>query len=191
MPAPRTPRHAWIDQGLRTLAAGGPDAVRIEVLAKALGVTKGGFYGYFADREALLSEMLEVWEREVTEAVIDRVEAPGGTARDRLSRLRSLVFPGDGPTVGPTVGITLELTIRDWARRDAAVAERLRRVDNRRMDYLRSLYREMFPADDEDEAEARSLVSYSLWIGRHLITADNGTGDPARVDKLISQRFFS
>jgi AcrR family transcriptional regulator len=203
MAAPRTPRHAWIEQGLRTLAAGGPEAVRIEALAKALGVTKGGFYGYFADREALLAEMLEFWEREVTEAVIDRVEEPGGSAQDRLARLRTLVFPG----VGPTVDITTELTIRDWARRDPAVADRLRRVDNRRMDYLRSLYRDICAGggggggggggdgddagDDEDEVEARSLLSYSLWIGRHLITADNGTSDPARVDRLIAERFIA
>lgn len=38
-------RASWIDEGLRALAAGGPDAVRIEALARALGVTKGGFYG--------------------------------------------------------------------------------------------------------------------------------------------------
>jgi AcrR family transcriptional regulator len=40
----RTPRSKWIDEGLRALAAGGPDAVRIEALAQALGVTRGGFY---------------------------------------------------------------------------------------------------------------------------------------------------
>ncbi len=39
----RTPREDWIDEGLRALAAGGPDAVRIEPLARALGVTQGGF----------------------------------------------------------------------------------------------------------------------------------------------------
>ena len=45
MSAPtRTPRSSWIEEGLRALAAGGPDAVRIELLAQALGVTRGGFY---------------------------------------------------------------------------------------------------------------------------------------------------
>ena len=39
----RTPRSRWIEEGLRALAAAGPDAVRVEVLAQALGVTKGGF----------------------------------------------------------------------------------------------------------------------------------------------------
>ena len=46
----RTPRTGWIDDGLRALAAGGPDAVRIETLAQTLGVTKGGFYWHFTDR---------------------------------------------------------------------------------------------------------------------------------------------
>src|SRR5260370_39326153 len=62
MAAPtRTPRRRWIDEGLRALAAGGQDAVRIEPLAKALGVTRGGFYWHFEDREALLTETLDTW----------------------------------------------------------------------------------------------------------------------------------
>ncbi|MBU5899821.1 helix-turn-helix transcriptional regulator, partial [Vibrio cholerae O1] len=60
MAHPRTPRRAWIDEGLRALAVGGPEAVRGEALAQSLGVTKGGFYGYFADRSALLTAMLDV-----------------------------------------------------------------------------------------------------------------------------------
>ncbi len=79
MPAARTPPAKWIEEGLRALAAGGPDAVRIESLAEALGVTKGGFYGYFSDRNALLEQMLDTWERTVIDDVIESVEEPGGT----------------------------------------------------------------------------------------------------------------
>ena len=185
MAVPRTPRGAWIEQGLRALSAGGPDAVRVEALAKALGVTKGGFYGYFADRYALLAEMLDVWEHEVTDEVIHRVEAAGGDARERLARLRAIVDSG----AGLLTDINTDLAIREWARRDPAVAARLRRVDNRRLDYLRALYREFCP--DEDEVEARSLISYSLWIAGHLIAADNGTRDPAKVRELIRERFLA
>jgi hypothetical protein len=35
----RTPRDKWIEEGLQALATGGPDAVRVEALAKKLGVT--------------------------------------------------------------------------------------------------------------------------------------------------------
>src|SRR3712207_8315932 len=91
MAAPtRTPRTSWIDEGLRALAAGGPDAVRIESLARALGVTKGGFYGYFDGRRALLDEMLDAWERSSVDEVIERVEAGGGDARAKLRRLSAL-----------------------------------------------------------------------------------------------------
>ncbi len=78
MAHPRTPRRAWIDEGLRALAVGGPEAVRVEALAQSLGVTKGGFYGYFADRSALLTEMLDVWEHEVTDRIVDRTEQSAG-----------------------------------------------------------------------------------------------------------------
>ncbi|MGB9368496.1 MAG: helix-turn-helix domain-containing protein, partial [Xanthobacteraceae bacterium] len=52
---------AWIAAGFDALADGGIDAVRVEPLAKALGITKGSFYWHFADRRALLDAMLESW----------------------------------------------------------------------------------------------------------------------------------
>jgi AcrR family transcriptional regulator len=91
MAAPtRTPRSKWIEQGLRALAAGGPDAVRIEPLAQALGVTRGGFYWHFDDRSALLAEMLDTWERATTEEVNERLEREGGDASAKLRRLLAL-----------------------------------------------------------------------------------------------------
>src|SRR2546421_8723961 len=88
----RTPRNHWIDEGLRALAAGGPDAVRIEPLAQALGVTRGGFYWHFEDRRALLEEMLDTWGRRSTDEVLERVETEGGDARDKGRRAGMLTF---------------------------------------------------------------------------------------------------
>src|SRR5215212_9066491 len=86
----RTPRTSWIEEGFRALGTGGPDSVRIEKLAQALGVTKGGFYWHFDDRPALLEEMLDTWERLVVDEVIDRVESQGGDARDKLWHLSTI-----------------------------------------------------------------------------------------------------
>ncbi|MET8700857.1 TetR/AcrR family transcriptional regulator [Kitasatospora sp. NPDC058032] len=172
----RTPRGRWVEEGLRALAGGGPEAVRVEVLAQALGVTKGGFYGHFRNREALLAEMLDTWERTVTDDVIERVEGEGGDARTRLDHLFVIAAtPGDGPATG----VALDLVIREWARRDEAVAERLRRVDDRRMAYLRSLYGAFCP--DPEEVEVRSFVSFTLRIGYHLIDVDHGGRTRAEV----------
>jgi AcrR family transcriptional regulator len=180
MAAPvRTPRSTWIAHGLRALAAGGPDAVRIEPLARALGVTRGGFYWHFRDRGALLDQMLDTWERATTEEVVKRVGHEGGDARARLRRLFALTFSSDE-------WVTIDLAVRDWARRDQAVAGRLRRVDNRRMDYLRSLYRAFCP--DPDDVEARCMLSFSLLIGNHFIAADHGPRSRADVLELAIAR---
>src|SRR5260370_3360026 len=99
----RTPRSRWIEEGLRALAAGGPDAVRVEALAQELGVTKGGFYGHFADRNALLDEMLNAWERMSTDDVLDRVERHGGDVRAELRLGGPLPFSSRPPPVDPAL----------------------------------------------------------------------------------------
>ena len=182
MPAPtRTPRSSWIDAGLRALATGGPDAVRIEPLAKALDVTKGGFYGHFDGRGALLEEMLDAWERIGVDEVIARVEAGGGDARAKLRRLFAIASEHSSGGLPK-----IELAIRDWARRDTAVAKRLRRVDNRRMDYMRSLFGAF--CRDEDDVEARCMLAFSLGIGTHFIAADHGPRSRSAVLKLALRR---
>jgi AcrR family transcriptional regulator len=168
----RTPRDRWIEEGLRALAAGGPDAVRVEALAKKLGVTKGGFYGFFADRDALLEAMLDAWERESTDEVIDRVEREGGDPRTKIKRAGVLTFSSDRL-------LPIDLAVRDWARRDEAVAERLRRVDNRRMALLREMIGTF--CADADEVEARSLIAFCVAIGEHFLAADHGGRTRAQV----------
>ena len=49
----------WVTAGLAELGRGGIDGVRVEVLARRMGVTKGGFYRRFKDRDALLRTMLD------------------------------------------------------------------------------------------------------------------------------------
>jgi AcrR family transcriptional regulator len=178
MPAiTRTPRNSWIEEGLRALAAGGPDAVRVEVLAQALRVTKGGFYGHFADRGALLQEMLDTWERQSTDDVLERVERRGGGARAKLRRAGALTFSAEL--------LPVDLAVRAWARQDQAVAERLRRVDNRRMDYLRQLFGAI--CRDQTEVEARSTLAFSLVIGHHFMAADHGARSHADALELAAR----
>jgi AcrR family transcriptional regulator len=182
MPAPvRTPRTEWIGAGLRALAAGGADAVRIEPLAQELGVTRGGFYWHFASRRAFLEEMLDTWERRSTDDTLERVEREGGDARDKVRRAGMLTFSKEL--------LPIDLAVRDWARRDRSVAERLRRVDNRRMEYLRSLISTFCP--DADEVEARSLLAFSLAIGNHFVAADHGRRSRSKVLEVAMEHLLA
>lgn len=181
----QTPRGAWVEAAMRALAAGGPDAVRIEALAKGLGVSKGGFYWHFEGRSALIKETLDTWEKTGTEDVIATVDSGSDDPRAKLRRLFELAPSAKGL-------FAVELALRDWSRRERDVAKRLRRVDNRRIEYLRSLFRQL--GEDEDDVEARAMLAYSLFIGSYFVTARHGGKTRAQavqlaIDRLLDDRW--
>jgi AcrR family transcriptional regulator len=153
--ADRLGRTDWVLEGLRVLAESGVEAVRVEPLAKRLGVTKGSFYWHFGDRAALLAAVLADWEQRATLAIIAEVEASGGDAGERLLALLRLGLATDG---------RLDRRVRAWATNDAAAATVLRRVDSRRIGYLRGLFAEL--GFTKPQAKARALLAYSAVVGR-------------------------
>jgi AcrR family transcriptional regulator len=182
----RTPRRAWVHAALQALAGGGPDAVRVEALAVSLGVSKGGFYWHFADRQALLEEMLDTWEKVVVDDVIARVESQPADPRAKLQQLFELASSTD-VLAGNLLAV--ELALRDWSRHDSDVAERLRRVDNRRMAYMRSLFGQF--CVDENDVEARCMLVFSLFIGSYFIAAQHGEKTRSQVLGLAFDRLLS
>lgn len=182
MPATtRTPRDRWIEEGLRALAAGGPDAVRVDVLARELGVTRGGFYWQFGSRQALLEALLDAWERTSVDEVIERIEEGGGDARRKLRALFEMA-------AGRRMVLRVDLAVRDWARRDSGVAARLRRVDNRRMEYMRGLFG-AFVADP-DEVEARCTITFAIFVGNHFFRVEHGGRSRREVLDLVLGRLL-
>ena len=159
----RRSRVDWIEAATVGLAKAGPAGVKIEALARKLGVTKGSFYWHFENQPALLAAVLAHWRERGTREIIATVDAAGGTAAERLRRLWGIV---SGPDLGP------ELAIRDWARRDRKAAAAVAEVDSERMGYLRELFREL--GCDARETEARSILLYSLLVGVYFIRADHG-----------------
>ena len=146
------------------------------------GSVGAGLYWHFDDRQALLEEMLSTWERTGVDEVIEAVEAEDGDARKRLRRLFALASASGGEL------LKVELAIRNWARREREVAARLRRVDNRRMDYMRSLFGAI--CEDDNDVEARCLLAFSLFIGGHFVAADHGGRSRAKVLELALERLM-
>jgi hypothetical protein len=104
--------------------------------------------------------------------VLDPIEREGGDPKTRVHQAGMLTYSDDRL-------LPIDLAVRDWARRDEAVAERLRRVDNRRM----ALLREMIGTccSDPDEVEARSLLAFCAAIGEHFLAADHNGRSRAQV----------
>ncbi len=153
--------------------------MRVEALAVRLGVSKGGFYWHFTDRQALMNEMLDAWEQAGTEGIIARFDSQRADPRAKLQQLFELA-PAD---------FAVDLAVRDWSRRDNDVAVRLRRVDNRRMGWLRSLFGEI--CADQNDVETRSMLAYSLLIGSYFITAQHADMTRSQLLQLALDRLLS
>src|SRR3954465_15674251 len=107
----------WMEAGLEEIARPGAEGGRAEVLAKNLGVTKGGFYRRFRDRAALLEAMLQHWSAGRIAAIEKHTRLDGANARDRLKAL----IPQYSERVN-TEGMAVELAVRQWARSDELAA---------------------------------------------------------------------
>lgn len=156
----------WIDAASVAIVEGGVGAVAVEPLAQRLGVTKGSFYWHFANRDALLQAALERWEEANTEAIIaelDRIADP----RQRLETLIAGAFAGppriDGvPASEIVTNMVFDLAIAAAAA-DPIVGPVLRRVSERRVDYLDECFRAIGYAPVE--ARYRALLAYAAFVG--------------------------
>ena len=172
----RLGQEQWISAGLKALMAAGVESIRVEPLAKALGVTKGSFYWHFADRPALLAAMLTAWEERATDAVIREVDNASGAPLERLTRLFRLTASADG---------RLERAIRHWAAQDDAARAAQSRVDERRIAYVAALFEALgFSAED---ARTRAQLAYLSLIGHYAMKAgpDKSTALSVSLDAVL------
>ena len=138
----------------------------VEPLAKRLGVTKGSFYWHFPNRDALLQATLGRWEQEETEAVIaamDRIPDP----RQRLGRLLDVAIRGhvagtDADLARLRDEAAFELAVSDAAE-EPLVQPVLRRVTERRLDYLADCFRAI--GFSPEQALPRALLTYAAYLG--------------------------
>jgi AcrR family transcriptional regulator len=162
----------WVRAAFIVLASQGAEAVRVESLARTLGVTKGSFYWHFANRRAFLRAMLTHWEAKTTAAIITAVEAAGGTPSQRLERLvRSTALHPQAPAT--------EQAVRAWGASEPAVRRALARVDHRREVYVRGLLVEH--GVPPTVASARTRILALAMIGEFARVAHRGPRTPAPI----------
>ncbi|MEC9443291.1 MAG: TetR/AcrR family transcriptional regulator [Myxococcota bacterium] len=160
-----TSEEKWIIAGLQALSSEGIGAVKVEALARQLGLTKGSFYHHFKNRGALLERMLAFWKEHGTEALIQKAEQTKGAA-ERFDALLHAIFT-------PTPMDGTEAAVRAWAATDDMAAAVVASVDERRIAYVRDLFAET--GMDSHTAAARSEVLYRVVIGDFMWRSVGGT----------------
>jgi len=169
--------ETWIEAGLTEIARSGVEGVRVEVLAKNLGVTKGGFYRRFRDRAALLEAMLQTWSSGRIAAIEKQTSLDGASARERLRALIALYSERMN-----TGGMAVELAIRQWARSDEAAAAAAASVDAARLQNVGQLYRAA--GLPPEEADAQAFLFYCFIFGQSLLFLERG---PRKRAQLIAR----
>ena len=126
----RLTRDDWLDAAHQAVVEGGFDNVRVLVLARNLGVTRGSFYWHFADHAALIEALLARWrEREL--ASNQRVQAT--TDPDPQKELELVLDAALAHAGVHLENMRFELALRGLGRRDATVATMLIEVDQLRL----------------------------------------------------------
>jgi AcrR family transcriptional regulator len=158
--APLQPDN-WIRAALARLANEGIESVRIELLARDLGVSKGSFYWHFRDREDLLTCVLDRWEADETEwlAATDvKMRAAARWARfvEQCADLNHA---------------RLEGAVRSWAQRDEGmstrISTRISGIDKKRTAHIASVLRDIgFTAPSAASWSDLALLVYLGWLDR-------------------------
>jgi len=153
----------WIQAAFSRLSAQGVESVRIEILARDLGSTKGSFYWHFKDREDLLSRMLLQWEDEEMRWLQAARELNAGAA----ARWAHFVERSENPDRA-----RLEVSFRAWARRDERIASHIAAIEEKRRAHIVSVLRDVgFTPSSAQRWSEVALLVYLGWM-------DKATRDP-------------
>lgn len=131
--------------------------MRVEPLAKELGVSKGSFYWHFSDRAAFLEAIVDAWEQQGTHAIIEAVERGPDDPSERLWALFERTFGTEAEVDA------FETAVRAWATRDAHARAVTKRVDRRRLAFVADLLRAA--GIPKAEAKRRADLLYCTLIG--------------------------
>lgn len=166
----------WLDAGMSALATHGPDALKAEPLARALGTTKGSFYWHFADVPAFHAALIAGWTAQANTALFDaaeQAETHTGALR-RMAQKIAAPAPDD-----PHAAV--EPAMRAWAAAHDGARKAVAQVDAARLTVITALLERVGVSNPEI---ARVILAAAIGLPR------NPPGDPmgTLVDLVLALR---
>ena len=145
----------WLSLALDVLSSEGIQGVRVERLARDIGIAKSGFYWHFRDRSDLLQNILDYWAHEYTAVITENAGLLEGDPNKRLYRAMVMILDHDLTKY--------DLAIRDWAAHDPAAAKAVRLVYRMRLEFVRSIFSDLGFRGQQLEMRTRLFVGYHSW----------------------------
>lgn len=149
----RLSRNDWLKAALE-MSAAGIDRVKIVPLAEFLGVTTGSFYWHFKNRRELLEALLEYWEHEMTDVVIEAArQHPGPPEKLILDTMNVVMSKGLA---------RYDLPFWQWAQTDTSASRVFKRVLRKRFSATARMFSEAGFSRQQAETRARMMVVYMM-----------------------------
>jgi AcrR family transcriptional regulator len=147
-------RNDWLAEALEVLSSEGVGGVRVQSLARSLDVTRGSFHWHFNNRDEMLEALLDYWDHEMTEKVIDQINQLEADPEEKIREVAHLVVRTGRNHYDPAV--------RAWALADPLAREAVQRVDEKRVGVLSGLFREAGFSDEEARDRSGQLAIYLM-----------------------------
>jgi AcrR family transcriptional regulator len=160
----RTPKNTiqdWIEAAKRMLVDEGIAGLKVDRLANRLGVTRGGFYHNFKDRDEFFDLVIRHWENTCRFLPEDPPPAKPVEAAEWLDRVIGRLIESDG------YDHHFDLAVREWARADKRAEWAVERADRERLDTLQKFFEAI--GYDSKHAAIRARVFYYHQIGYYAI----------------------
>ena len=147
----------WLGAAHEALLEGGVEAVKIQPLAKRLGISRTSFYWFFRDREELLATLVARWRDKNTGNLVRQSEAYAETVSEAMLNVFDCWL--DSALFDPQ----LEFAIRSWALQSDDILREVQAADLQRLEAIaRMLVRHGVAGD---EADVRARTTYLVQIG--------------------------
>jgi AcrR family transcriptional regulator len=161
----------WEQEALALIAERGIAALRVEPLARRLGITKGSFYWHFPGRDELLARALARWEQQDSQHL--KLSLRSGSAP--AERLADFVWRTSRQTLTHRIYVALCASPDD-----PCIGPVLRRVTERRIKYLAEALESLGlrPGD----ARHRANLMYSSYVGYLQLQAQGQVPDKNEPD---------
>lgn len=182
-PADRA-REEILDAAERRLVAGGPHEVRVQAVARAIGVTDAAVHYHFGSREGLLQAVLRRAARRLRDEVGEVLERwePEPMAMQELAELLRLLYAERG-YARLTAWLVLDGWLPSGSRLLRAQAEA---VNDRRTDLVTAAGQA--PPDLTDTLFSLALINVVTWseslIGAAVLAMFGLPGDEAGVERF-------
>jgi AcrR family transcriptional regulator len=148
-------RLQWLDAGLDALTRFPASDIKVESLARALGIARAGFYWHFRNRENYVTQLLEYWLHKVTDAITENPDILAMEPKTRLIVTAELIHDNNLARAEPSILLL--------AAQDKAAAKMVKKANKLRLEYVSNTLKEMGFEGDDLAMRAMLYIAYHSW----------------------------